>query len=51
MKKGQNRNYSKPAFQTGLSHKVSYDQLLAHLKSLSQTEKKAINMCKKRKKK
>lgn len=51
MKKGQNRNYQKDAFQTGLGGKVSYDKLIASLKDKSPEQKKAINICKKGKRK
>lgn len=51
MKRGQNRNYQKDAFQTGLSHKVNYTELIASVKDKGDTAKKAINLCKKRKRK
>ena len=51
MKKGQNRNFQKDAFQTGLSHKLNYDQLIASVKDKSTESKKAINICKKGSKK
>lgn len=51
MKKGQNTNYEKDYFQTGLSHKVSYTELLASLKQKSQAHKKAKNISRNKKKK
>lgn len=49
MKKGQNNNYKKPPFQTGIGSKVSYDKLVASVKYWGSAEKKALNICKKKK--
>ncbi len=51
MKKGQNKNFQKDAFQTGLGGKVSYNKLIASLKDKNSDQKKALNVCRKGKRK
>jgi len=50
-KSGQNTNYKKPPFQTGLGGKVSYNKLMAQVKDMGSAQKKAIHLCRRKKKK